>query len=83
MTPAQQVVGELSVKLRQKHDAWWKALLAGEWVWAAYYANDIEVIARQLTNATHTIVEEKHADPKSALVGNRSPYLPSKKGDRG
>ena len=74
-------LSELSTTLRRAHEAWWKALLAKEWVWAAYYANDMESLVRQITNQTHKLVEEKHADPKSALGQHPRAGVPPEKGD--
>ena len=76
-------LSELSVALRQKQDQWWQALTGRELVWAAYYANDLEAIARQITSLTHKEVERHYADPKSALGRHQGSPKPPTQGDRG
>lgn len=71
-------LSELSYALRAKRDQWWNAVIAGEWAWAAFYANDLEVITRNLVKQTHKLLEEHHADPKAALGRHhRSPKSPA------
>ena len=66
-------------ELDRKREACHKAVLAGEYVWAAYYANDLEAIVRSLIKYTHSLVEIKHADPQAALGGHKgSPFSPTK-----
>lgn len=71
-------LSELSYQLRTKRDAWWNSIIAGEWTWAAFYANDIEALGRQIAFATHQLLEKKLADPQSALAGHHySPKPPT------
>ena len=69
-------LSELSVALRRKQDQWWQALINRELVWAAYYANDLEALARQITSLTHREVEKHYADPAAALNRNPSSLKP-------
>lgn len=69
-------LSELSVALRRKQDQWWQALINRELVWAAYYANDLEALARQITSLTHKEVEDHYADPKSTLARHQSSLKP-------
>ena len=72
---------ELHQELTLKRDEWWKALQEGKYVWAAYYANDIEAVARRLTTITHNYVRERYADPESALGRYPHPGVQTKEGD--
>ena len=74
-------LSELSYNLRTKRELWWNAVTNREWVWAAYYANDIEAIARQLVHQTHKLLENKLADPQSALGRHLSSPKPPTAGD--
>ena len=74
-------IEELHSELSRTHEAWRKAILAGEYVWAAYYANDIEAVARRLTTITHNYVKDHYADPESALGRHPRTANPAKRGD--
>ena len=74
---------ECSYYLQAGRTAWWNALLAREYVWAAYYANDLEALTRRLVDLTHKKVEHHYADPKAALASHPRTGASSKEGDRG
>jgi len=72
---------ELNEQLGVKHRLWREAMQGGDYVWAAYYANDLEAIARRLTTITHNYVREHYADPESALGRHPSAGVPPKEGN--
>ena len=74
-------LSELSVALRRKQDQWWQALINRALVWAAYYANDLESITRQIVTLTHREVELHYADPQSALGRHKGSPKPPAAGD--
>ena len=72
---------EVFSELDKKREDCLKALQAGEYVWAAYYANDLEALTKRLITYTHTIVERKYADPQAALKRHPDLLDPSTKGN--
>lgn len=74
--PNDMALAELHAYLLRTLDKWAKARDAGEWIWAAYYANDLESATRRLTTITHHLVEDHYANSEAALKRSPSSVLP-------
>ena len=74
--PNDMALAELHAYLLRKLDQWAKAKGEGNWIWAAYYANDLEAASRRLTTITHHLVEDHYANPEASLKRNPSSLLP-------